>query len=161
MKGLKEIPNICITTDIWTSSSNIGYLGLTAHGLTEEFDFLSFNLATVELPLHHNAESISSVIKKIFSQFDIAAFGGVTDNGSNIVSAISHLSLLHWNCFAHTLQLCVNDALADQNIQNLLDKCKKLVKYFKKSVVATKQLFEMQESLHYANHKLIKCNNTR
>ena len=61
------------------------------------------------------AENISELLPKILSEwnFSVDAVSGVTtDNGSNIVWAISLTEWMQLLCFSHTLQLSVEKAMA-------------------------------------------------
>lgn len=62
----------------------------------------------------------------------------VSDNASNIKNALRILQLKHLGCFAHTLNLVVQSALTLEN--DLIDKVKTIVTYFRKSTVANNKL---------------------
>lgn len=62
----------------------------------------------------------------------------VSDNASNIKNALGLLKLKHLGCFAHTLNLVVQSALTIEN--DLVDKVKTIVTYFRRSTVANNKL---------------------
>ena len=66
------------------------------------------------------------------------------------------------NChkITHTLQLAINGALNMITITDIITKAKLITKFFKKSLVAAKELTKIQLQLGLVKHKLIKCNNT-
>lgn len=70
----------------------------------------------------------------------------VTDNGCNIKSAVYNYfgKEKHLPCFAHTLNLVVQNALDDtQNIANIITKGKNLVTFFKQSVSVSDELHKI------------------
>jgi hypothetical protein len=71
----------------------------------------------------------------------------VTDNASVMIRVCDLLKVNHLNCFAHTLNLTVNDGLEDAtnpDLITMLEKCKSIVKHLKKSNVAMGKLREEQ-----------------
>jgi len=65
-----------------------------------------------------------------------------------MINACNLLKIKHLPCFAHTLNLTVHDGLTtkenETGIELLLQKCKQIVKYFKKSTLAMDKLREEQ-----------------
>ena len=59
----------------------------------------------------------------------------VHDNASNIVLANSH-QFVTWEsvpCFAHTLQLAINDGMTLAEVDSVVEACNKLVGHFHRS----------------------------
>jgi hypothetical protein len=75
--------------------------------------------------------------------------------------AVKELRHTHIRCFAHTLQLCIYDCLKDKSITDIIDKAKRICKYFKKSTVAALELTLVQQQMGIEVQKLIRPNNTR
>lgn len=94
---------------------------------------------------------IDTVLKKFNIDFKICAV--VTDNAANIKSAVNILKLRHISCFAHSLNLVVQDAI-NRNIKDLVERTKSIVQYFKQSSFALTKLHEMQNNLNKDNLKL-------
>ena len=76
----------------------------------------------------------------------------VTDNAANITAAVRQLqqtdgcrAVKHLPCFAHTLNLVVQQAV--QAIVDLKTKVKNIVTYFHQSTVAAAKLEELQEQM--------------
>ena len=69
----------------------------------------------------------------------------VTDNGANILKAIKDFTpFRHIPCFAHTLNLVIKNSIeANDYVFGLLDKCRNIVAYFKKSTTATAKLNQL------------------
>ena len=62
----------------------------------------------------------------------------------------------HLPCYAHTLNLAVQDALKLKDIKAILDRCKDIVKWFKSSTKANAILKQEQQALHKLFYKLIQ-----
>ena len=56
---VKSIPDIALTTDIWSSNQTEGYTTVTAHGLTQAWEFKSFVLQTRRMSVAHTGLNIS------------------------------------------------------------------------------------------------------
>ena len=83
----------------------------------------------------------------------------VRDNASNMVKAISLLDL---GCFAHTLQLDVNDGVLSQRaVIDLLSTSRKIVGHFRQSCLATSGINDIQLNLGLPQHHLIQDEPTR
>jgi hypothetical protein len=125
--------------------------------------------------MNHTGENIAKILKNTFQEFDIEQkiIVGVSDNATNMSSAIetdlkhSHLRfclmfyLKLCRCFAHTLQLCIENCLVEESIVDVITKAKQLTKYFKKSVVASGELKTAQIQLKMPELKLVKLCPTR
>src|SRR6266498_814235 len=90
---LKTAQSISLTTDLWTSHSKHGYLGLTATWINQNFEIMNVLLEITYFPTPHTAIEIASTIKKIMQKWKIEdrVITITTDNGANIVSAIHEL----------------------------------------------------------------------
>ena len=83
-----------------------------------------------EFPYPHDAftiaEEINNIIRNYNLEFKITAI--VTDNGSNVKSAIEKLGACkRIPCSAHTLQLSVLKGL--EEVLQLTSKCKELIRF--------------------------------
>jgi hypothetical protein len=107
-------------------------------------------------------QSIKQALEETFAAYGITdiAFHATTDNGSNMVSAISQMTdILHTRCFAHTLQLLVNDALKDN--EALLTKVKEFVAIFRRSPKAADKLRTLSAALSLSLSELKSFEPTR
>ena len=94
-----------ITVDLWTSQYwQRSYMSLTVHFIDRNLTLQSKCLQTLEVPQDHDAASLKDVISTMLSNWKIKdkVCGGITDNGSNIVSAFRLLKIdhLHSSYFA-------------------------------------------------------------
>ncbi|CAG9829823.1 unnamed protein product [Diabrotica balteata] len=144
---LSKVENIAVTTDIWTSDSNVAYITVTAH-FTHESNLCARVLCTKGMSGSHTSEKIADELTSIFNDWNIGnkIITVVSDNGANIKKAITHnLQKHHHPCVAHTLNLSVSEAiLKNDSLSSVLTKCRALVGYFKHSVVASDRLKTIQ-----------------
>jgi len=108
-------------------------------------------LGVKELKESHDAKYISKIISEILDEWHIqinSVVAVITDNASNIKKAIRDTfgRKRHIPCFAHTLNLVIQDAIATPEFQTIVKKVKNIVTYFKRSVKATNALNELQTS---------------
>ncbi|XP_047103747.1 E3 SUMO-protein ligase ZBED1-like, partial [Schistocerca piceifrons] len=151
---LQGIKTICLTTDCWTSASNESYMAVTGHFINEQFRLQSVLLECSHFSGAHTSSNLSTALIKITDKFSL---GGkilmvVTDNAPNIKNAISTiLKWKHFGCYAHTLNLVVQDAL--KNVQEVHQKVKTIVGFFKRSSSATERLLTCQQNSGKVNIK--------
>ena len=109
--------NVATRTDIWTSVQTKGYITLTAHYITPDWELKSPVLATVHLLNEHTADNIASELEKVTNKWRIKdkTVCVVTNNAANMIAAAHISAWRHLPCFAHTLNLAVTDAIKAQN----------------------------------------------
>lgn len=154
------------TTDCWSSDVNSdALLGFTAHWVDGSFQRQSAVLQAQELTQRHTGEYIAVKITKMLEDWMITSSQVhvvIRDNGSNMVRAMTEANLPSFGCFAHSLQLVINDGLLSQRVvKDLLAVCRSIVGHFKHSSVAYHKLAQIQENLDLPKHKLIQDVSTR
>ena len=80
-----------MTTNIWTSRANHGYIGVTIHYINDNFELPHHLLQTQEFPQSHTVVNIKSELLGILEEWKIdetKISGITTDNGKNIAAAI-------------------------------------------------------------------------
>ncbi|CAB4484443.1 unnamed protein product [Rhizophagus irregularis] len=84
---LKTAQSISLTTDLWSSRSKHGYLGLTATWINKDFEIMDVLLEISYFPTPHTAQAITEVIKKAIQKWEIESqvISIIADNGANIV----------------------------------------------------------------------------
>ena len=108
---LKELLSITcetasITTDLWTARSNDGYIGVTLHWLTSDFEVRDAILAVERMEYPHMGERIKEYLNEKIKEFGLAGkiFCAITDNGANMKKAIRIWdNIERISCSAHTL----------------------------------------------------------
>lgn len=166
---LKEVKYLAVTTDIWTSDNNRAYISVTSH-FAHNNQLTNAVLATKEIPETHTGINIAAALSDCFDEWDISQkiITIVSDNGANVKNAITeHLHKRHHPCVAHTLNLCLVEALhnkTDENmkvIEPLIAKCRAIVGHFKHSVVASEKLKSMQRQMGLSELKVKQDVSTR
>lgn len=161
---LQECTTIGITLDHWTSVAQDAYMAVTAHFLSHDFTINDYCLNVKHMPQSHDAKNICdelcSCLKDWIPNYEesLLKIYTVTDNAANVKAAMRRLppeKFMSMFCFAHTLQLVVNNAVeAFPGFGRVIKKAKLIVNHFKKSSKDTHKLSEIQKSLNIIQHKL-------
>ena len=123
-----------ITTDLWTARSNDGYIGVTLHWLSSNFEIYDVILAVEKMEYPHTSERIKEYLNEKIKEFGLTGkiVCAVTDNGANMKKAIRIWDgVERLPCSAHTLQLTVIQGL--KAIKPYTKRFRKLVKFFRSS----------------------------
>ncbi|XP_054085598.1 zinc finger BED domain-containing protein 4-like [Zeugodacus cucurbitae] len=137
----------CITTDCWTSRSTVSYIAVTAHFVNTKFDMCSILLECCQMTESHTSKKMSAELKRIAEDWIISGniLLAVSDNDSNIKNAIQNdLKWQHFEYFAHTLNLIVENAFSNDQVCITLQKVKQIVTHFGKSVAANDNFLTFQ-----------------
>jgi hypothetical protein len=120
---LKKIDNkVSITFDLWTSPSNIPFLGIKIHYISKDWILHSETLDFVKFEYPHTAETISKSIQELLKEFDLLKklLGITTDNASNMINfyelfyndvKLINGSVIRFGCGSHIINLAVQDGL--------------------------------------------------
>ena len=166
-KEIAAVRNMSFTTDIWSTAVNMhSLLSLTAHWVTESFERKSAVLHAKPFDGSHTGESIAETFDDMFRSWDINKQDQVhlvvRDNASNMVKAMSVALLPDLGCFAHTLQLVVNDGtLSQRAVTDMCATARKIVGHFRRSCLAYDHLRSIQANLGLAQHRLVQDEPTR
>ena len=167
MESLSKTEFCAVTTDIWTSRSTQSFLSVTAHYIDNEKSpcaSKSCILETVCLKVDHTGENIAGQLLRVTEEWSLRnkVICAVTDSASNMNLAIRTTRWNHLPCFAHTLNLIVQGAIAaDEQLSTLQAQCKKIVSFFHRSVKASDRLASVQNQLDLPANKLIQEVETR
>lgn len=144
---LKEVAGCPVgcTTDLWTSHANEGYITLTAQYITAQWEQKTKVLATRVLNDRHTGEKISEAIRNITAEFQIPSVTAIcTDNAANMKLCCTMGDYTRIPCFAHTLQLGINDGMKSAGqqgsrsersvIHRALGKARRFITFFNHSV---------------------------
>ncbi|XP_070138891.1 E3 SUMO-protein ligase ZBED1-like [Drosophila bipectinata] len=147
---LNQVEHVGITTDCWTSKANEGYITVTVHFISSKFDLQSAVLSTDKLitPTSHSADTIAASLKSVLTEWDLLrkVTTIVTDNDASMVKACRNLELKHLPCFAHTINLLVQEVLKLPMVSPSISKCKRIVSFFKSSTIAYEKFKQAQGS---------------
>ena len=115
---LEEARWISCTSDIWsTEVSHDSLISLTAHWVTNQFERKSIMLQAASLPGSHTADAIRRKYLEMFDKWEIEdsqLHCFVVDNAANMKKAMKDGGYTYQGCFAHTLQLVINDGILSQ-----------------------------------------------
>ena len=111
----------------------------------------------------HTAGNLSIVLTNATDQWGLAGkvSACVHDNASNMVLANTGLEWDSQPCFAHTLQLAINDGFKLNQINHVVSSGNRLVSHFHHSTVATESLKQKQQQQNLPEHKLVQFCRTR
>lgn len=159
-----EMKHVAITSDIWTSTATEAYITVTAHFIDEDWNLVSRVLSTKAMPERHTGLNIADRIRETLEEYKIPTnlvSGIVHDNASSMATAVAELEIGHVPCFAHTLQLAVNEGLTVDRISRLTAVGRKVVGHFKHSALAYSELKKKQDHLNVEKHQLVQDVSTR
>lgn len=160
---LSDVNYMAITTDSWTSVTTESYLSVTCHFMSTNYELKSVILSIKSLTKSHTAQNIADALLEIFEEWDInnKITCIVTDNAVNMIKTCEILKKRHHSCYAHTLNLVVQDNLNLDCIKNVISKCKEIVRFIKSSSIATEtfkqeQKNEIEDVMTENSYKLIQ-----
>jgi hypothetical protein len=89
---------------------------ITAHCILEEWDLKSALLETFEFNTEHTATNIATELIRVANKWNIQdkIVCIVTNNAANMIVAVRETGWRHLPCFAHSLNLVIQDSLMFQ-----------------------------------------------
>uniref|UniRef100_A0A8C6TE01 BED-type domain-containing protein n=1 Tax=Neogobius melanostomus TaxID=47308 RepID=A0A8C6TE01_9GOBI len=160
---LTNVEKVSLTTDSWTALTTESYVTITCHYI-QSWKIQSAVLQTKAMPERHTAENIANVLSTATDHWGIRGkvIACVHDNASNMIRVnTEHVEWDSQPCFAHSLQLAINDGFKLQHINNVVTSASRLVSHFHHSTTATQALKQKQQLQHLPEHKLIQYCRTR
>ena len=160
---------VCLTTDLWTSIQNLGYICLTAHYIDKEWILQKRIINFRVLPTPHRGEIIAQSVETCLLGWGIDKVNTLTvDNASSNDVAATSLkkrlvkrngllldgSMLHVRCFGHVLNLIVKDGIDEVN--SAIVRIRDGVKYVRSSL-SRYQLFRKCVDIEKIPYKKSLC----
>ena len=146
--------DIAMTTDMWTTIGHHNYITITCHYLTEDWSLKSRIIGTRPLGNRHTAVNLAEKVKGLAAECNVNSIVAITnDNAGNMVSMAKILAednIRRFGCFAHTLQLAVNEGLSLPVIAKMVAFSKKIVAHFSHSQPSMRALLEHQQRMGVA-----------
>ena len=140
---------VSLTTDLWSSISKRSYMTLTGHFISTDWELQCTILATRPLDEKHTGVNIAAALRSFTEEFCIAQVPCiVTDNAANMRVAVEEES--EWEripCFAHTLQLAIEDALKYPPVHKAIAFGRRVVTHFNHSTGSYQALREKQTTM--------------
>ena len=132
------------TADGWTDKfHSVDYITVSI-SFVADFQLQHASLATRHIPLSHSASNLADYIRSVFHEFDIPeniVMAGVVDNAKNMQNINDSLKGWTIPCFAHTLNLVIQDAIAKSPLaEAFFDSLADIVTTFKRSHTLAKAL---------------------
>ena len=159
-----EAKFISFTADTWTAqSTTTSFMSLTAQWIDDNFTRKSAVLHCEKFDGQHTGIRLADALLAMMQKWKIdkeRVHVVLRDGAANIVKGMCDADLPSISCFAHTLQLALNDGiLCQSSVAELILSARKIVGHFRHSSSATSRLHEIQEELSLPKHQLKQvCN---
>nr|XP_023657651.1 zinc finger BED domain-containing protein 1-like [Paramormyrops kingsleyae] len=156
--ALSSAPRVALTCDGWTSRATEVFVTITCHYVDEEWELMLHVSQTRAMHESHTGSNIAELLKAALEEWDLVSKDPaiVTDNAANKDSIAAELAgMLHFRCFAHTLNLASQRALKLPAVARLLGRVRRISTFFKRSTTASYVLRQKQKLLELPEHKLI------
>ena len=159
------VESLCFTSDTWSSRRHESYISFTVHYITETFEMKRHILGNYHFPGSPTSAAIKARLMEAMEEWNLPLttipIYIVTDNAKNFSGATNRTTWSHVNCFAHTLQLAIQDAKNEHDLTSLLAKGRSIVGHYRHSNVARERLHKLQEQLEKPVHELLPMVPTR
>ncbi|XP_017482027.1 PREDICTED: zinc finger BED domain-containing protein 4-like, partial [Rhagoletis zephyria] len=158
---LQQTFAVCLTTDGWTSSTNVSYIAATAHFIDDNTKLCSALLCCEEFDASHTGANLCNFLKEVMERWNVShkVAATVSDSAANILSAVKLGQWRSISCFAHLLNLVVQKGLGE--IADIAGKVKNIAEYFNRSTQGTKRLKDFQVQMQMPVLKLKQSVPTR
>ncbi|XP_028837232.1 zinc finger BED domain-containing protein 1-like [Denticeps clupeoides] len=155
--ALSSVPRVALTCDVWTSRATEAFVTINCHYVDEEWELMSHVLQTRAMHESHTGSNIAELLKAALVEWDLVSKDPaiVTDNAANMSVAAELVGMLHFRCFAHTLNLASQRALKLPAVARLLGRVRRISTFFKRSTTASHVLRQKQKLLELPEYKLM------
>ena len=122
-----------ITTDGQSSRVNNSFISLTVHYVDDQWNTCYHLLETAECSTDHTAANLATGLEEALECWKLPSTNisaATTDNAKNITAAVESLGWKQFGCFAHTLHLGVQKAMAVPEMAKALGQAKRLLSHF-------------------------------
>lgn len=139
-----ELENACMTTDSWISRIEDGYLTITIHFIGQSFTFKFVLLSCHQYNKCNSSNNLSEQIKNTWTAWNVERkfIFAVSNNAYNIKNALNILEFKSFGCYAHTLNLIVQNSWKLES--SLIEKAMVIVTHFHKSSTENQKLATYQ-----------------
>ncbi|XP_060792651.1 E3 SUMO-protein ligase ZBED1-like [Neoarius graeffei] len=154
---LGEMDYFSATSDLWSSRTMEPCTSLTVHLIVTDFTMKSRCLQTGFFPEDHSGQALAHGLKEALASWGLEEEKLAcitTDDGQNIVKAVSINNWTRLQCFGHRLHLAIENAMKDTKVDRAVGLCKKIVGSFSHSWKRRRDLAEAQKELKLPVHKL-------
>ncbi|XP_022827208.1 zinc finger BED domain-containing protein 1-like [Spodoptera litura] len=153
-KKVQAVPALSLSTDGWTSRNNDSYIAVVAHFIDEETKLHSGLLGCINYNERHTSQNLCKFLKHIMIEWDIShkVTAIVSDNAANILAAVRLGEWRSISCFAHSLNLVVQEAT--KVISDVLGRVKNIVEFFHRSTHGKYKLAAVQQPVLQTSRKI-------
>ena len=141
---VKQALYVVLTTECWTLLSTMAYMTVTCHFVNKEWKMQAYVLATENLEERHTWENLEKELKRVVAEWELESDRVsvcVHDSAANIVKANQACEWESVSCFAHTLQLAIQDGFkAVPILERVVGASSKLVAHFHHITITTQAL---------------------
>lgn len=144
-----------LTSDMWTSIQNKGYMSLTCHYIDDGWKLQKRIIAFIHVEAPHTALTISKVILERLYKWNIdrkimsIALDNCSTNDAMVrdlkeklnTKLVANGDFFHVRCSAHIINLIVQEAI--DNIKHVISKVRESVKHVKSSTLRWQQFKEV------------------
>ncbi|XP_077283268.1 E3 SUMO-protein ligase ZBED1-like [Arctopsyche grandis] len=158
---VQAAPALSLSTDGWTSRNNDSYIAIVAHFINEETKLHSVLLGCINYKERHTSQNLCDFMKVVMAEWNIShkVAAIVSDNAANILSAVRLGDWRSISCFAHSLNLVVQEAT--KKICDVLGRVKNIVEFFNRSTQGKHKLAATQQQMNLPVLKLKQDVQTR
>nr|CAI5841850.1 unnamed protein product [Callosobruchus analis] len=156
-KLVSDIQSATLTTDCWTSMNTESFIAVTVHFISEDLQAKSVLLECCSFPKAHTSVNLVTELNRIVTLWELESkiLLAVKNNAANIKRAVKEdLSWKHFGCYAHTINLVVQDGL--KLVSPVLTKVRALVAHFKRSTTTSGKLMDIQRQAGKEPKKLLQ-----
>uniref|UniRef100_A0A182QDP1 BED-type domain-containing protein n=1 Tax=Anopheles farauti TaxID=69004 RepID=A0A182QDP1_9DIPT len=163
---LATASSIALTCERWSSVEGTHYVCLSGHFIDDQFKLCSNLLECVEVEDapsgKHTVARVRATIERYKLGEKVVAI--VTDSPVDGMVAVNELKMSHVTCFAHTLNLIVENAISD-SIKGTVDEVRRIVQHLISIPEGAETLRATQHRLYQTEVKLkldtpASCNST-
>lgn len=134
---LRGASMVSVTMDGWTSSSSTeSLMSLMAHWIDNKWERKSAILHCMKITGSHTAAKIADTMTAMSADWNLMNHLHlcVHDNAKNMEKGLLESGIKSVGCFAHTLQLCINDCINSQHtVIDAIATCCKVAGHFSHS----------------------------
>ncbi|KAJ4924410.1 hypothetical protein JOQ06_000650 [Pogonophryne albipinna] len=126
---ISQSEKVAITTNSWTALTTESYTTITCHYITDDWEMKSAVLQTRSSDERHTAQNIAAQLQAAAEEWGLTdkITACVYDNASNMV--LANRTIADWEsvpCYAHTLQLAINDGFKVGSVHRVVAACGRL-----------------------------------
>lgn len=162
---LLDVRSLSLSVDSWTSLAQEIFIAITAHGITSDWVLEGFLLTASPVYQHETGVHIADTIEETPVEWGLSkekVVGITSDGAANVRNTIQVVLKVVWlYCADHVTNRSIRLGLDSASVKPLIDKSKKISRFFKSSPKATRLLTQKLKAFHLPMSDLKTDNKTR